>query len=526
MIMLRRTIVCAGICLMTGLSLPQIAHAKTPKQEPQSAPATTRVDKNIAIFNDVFRQLDVNYTDTLNYDMLTETALREMLKKVDPYTVYVPEEKDDDLKRMTTGKYGGIGSTIMQRGDYVYISDPYKGLPAQLNDVRAGDKIISVDGKDCKGKSTQDVSNLLRGKAGTTVRLELERQGEKKHLIREFERKEIKFPTVDYSAMLTDRIGYISFQEFTENSAREFRSAVEELCENQGCKHLIIDLRGNGGGLISEALSIVSIFVPKGTEVVSTKGKVDAASRTYKTTTEPLYPNLPLTVLVDRNSASASEITCGSLQDLKRATLIGEKTFGKGLVQNIRPVVYNGHLKVTTARYYLPSGRCIQGTGIEPDITVSDSAKVNITYELYNKHLFFDYATDYQFAHAELPMPSARINASDTTLTEERKALLEDFEQFLAKKEFTYETETSKYFADVLRFAEQEDLDSAMMADLRTMKERLTTTYHDALWKHADEVLNFLEAEIASRYYYQEGRTCISLRRDKELLRAIKEAEK
>lgn len=513
----------AILLAVAGISI--CTYAKDRKSADQPLPATTRVDKSISIFNDVFRQLDINYTDTLNYELLTEAALHEMLRKVDPYTIYVPEEKDDELKRMTTGKYGGIGSTIMQRGDYVFISDPYKGLPAQLNDVRAGDKIISVDGKDCKGKTTAEVSNMLRGKAGTVVRLELERQGEKKHLIREFERKEIKFPTVDYSAMITDKIGYISFQEFTENSAREFRTAVDEL-SRRGCKHLVIDLRGNGGGLISEALSIVSLFVPKGTEVVSTKGKVDAASRTYKTTTEPLYPDMPLTVLVDRNSASASEITCGALQDLKRATLIGEKTFGKGLVQNIRPVVYNGHLKVTTARYYLPSGRCIQGTGIEPDIKVSDSTKVNITYELYQKHMFFDYATDYQFAHATLPLPVERISPADTTLTAGRKALLEDFEQFLARKEFTYETETSKYFADVLRFAEQEDLDSTMMAELKNMKERLTTNYHDALWKHADEVLSYLEAEIASRYYYQEGRTCISLRRDKELLRAIEEAEK
>jgi len=523
--MIKKTIICAAVCLFAGIGLQSVS-AKTQKQEKAALPATTRVDRSISIFTDVFRQLDINYTDTLNYELLTETALKEMLKKVDPYTVYVPEEKGDDLKRMTTGKYGGIGSTIMQRGDYVYISDPYKDLPAQKNDVRAGDKIISVDGKDCKGKSTQDVPNMLRGKAGTVVRLELEREGEKKHIIREFEREEIKFPTVDYAAMLTDKVGYISFQEFTENSAREFRTAVQDLCDNQGCKSLIIDLRGNGGGLISEALSIVSLFVPKGTEIVSTKGKVESASRTYKTTTEPLYPNLPITVLVDRNSASASEITCGSIQDLKRGTLVGEKTFGKGLVQNIRSVAYNGHLKVTTARYYLPSGRCIQGTGIEPDIKVNDSTKVNITYELYQKHMFFDYATDYARANASYAKPSALINLADTALTAADRELLTGFESFLAKKDFTYETETSKYFADVLRFAEQEDLDSAMMADLKAMKERLTTTYHDALWKHGKEVVNFLEAEIASRYYYQEGRTCISLRRDKELAEAIREAER
>lgn len=505
----------AIVCLLT-LSAVGICLAQ--------APATTRADKSIAIFNDVFRQLDVNYTDTLNYDLLTETAIAEMLKKVDPYTVYVPEDKDEDLKRMTTGKYGGIGSTIMQKDKAIYISEPYEGLPAQLNDVRAGDRIVKVDGKDCEGKSTAEVSAMLRGKANTKVKLELERPGEKKHIIREFERKEIKLPTIEYAAMLSDKVGYISFQEFTENSSKEFRHALEEQLMPAGCQSLIIDLRGNGGGLISEAISILSLFVEKGTEVVSTKGKTEGSTRSYKTTIEPLYPNLPLTILVDEHSASASEITCGALQDLKRGTLVGTKTFGKGLVQSIRTVAFNGHLKVTTARYYLPSGRCIQSTGIEPDIKVEDSTKVNITYELYQKNMFFDFATKYQYTHTDYPKPSPIIPLVDPALTSDQEALLKEFEQFLGEKEFTYETETSKYLADVLRFAEQEDLDSTMMADLKAMKARLTTNYHEALWKHAPEVVNFLESELASRYYYQVGRTAIALRRDKELKAAIKVA--
>lgn len=483
--------------------------------------ATTRIDKSISIFNDVLRQLDMNYTDTLNYDLLTETALSEMLKKVDPYTVYVPESQDEDLKRMTTGKYGGIGAMIMLRGNYVIISDPYEGLPAQVNDVRAGDTILAVDGVDCKGKTTPEVSNLLRGKAGTTVTLSLRRGGEKKPIKKEFLREEIKLPTVPYYAMVTDQIGYIAFSEFTENSSKEFRKALDELSEKEGCQQLIIDLRGNGGGLITEALSIVSNFVDKGTEIVTTKGKTDANSRSYKTTVHPSYKDMPLVILVDDNSASASEITCGSLQDLKRATLIGEKTYGKGLVQNIRPVVYNGHLKVTIARYYLPSGRCIQGTGIEPDIAITDSQKVNICYELYKKNMFFDFATQYAATHPTYPMPSPRINA----VTEGGDTLLAAFEDFLRSRSFTYETETSKYLADLLKFAEQEDLDSAMMADLRGMKERLSMTYHDALIKHKEEVLNFLEGEIVTRYYFQKGSTCIHLRRDKELLRAIEYLE-
>ena len=520
-----RTISIAALVACMAVSSATYARTNKQQQLTEAMPATVRVDKNISIYNDVMRQLDINYTDTLNYDKLTETAINEMLRQVDPYTIYVPESKDEELKRMTTGKYGGIGSTIMQREDYVYISDPYEGLPAQKNDVRAGDKILSVDGVNCKGKTTQEVSNMLRGKANTLVKLELERPGEKKPIKREFMRQEIKFPTIDYAAKLTDNVGYVSFTEFTENSSRELRLAIQQLVDEQGCKSLILDLRGNGGGLINEAINIVSMFVEKSTEVVSTKGKTEGSDRVYKTTTEPIYLNLPLTILVDRNSASASEITCGALQDLSRATLVGEKTFGKGLVQSIRPIVYEGHLKVTTARYYLPSGRCIQGTGIEPDIKLEDSTKVNICYELYQKHMFFDYATEYRLTHAEYPCPSQRISLDKPELTAEEKALLEDFEAFLEKKQFTYETETSKYFADVLRFAEKEDLDSAMMADLQAMKTRLATTYHDALWKHAEEVLSFLQSEIASRYYFQQGRTCIGLRRDTYLMEAIRIAE-
>lgn len=489
------------------------------KMQAQESPATARVDKNIAIFNDVFRQLDINYTDTLNYDQLTESALTEMLRNIDPYTVYVPERENDYLKHMTTGKYGGIGAMIMQRDDKnVYISDPYEGLPAQRNDVRAGDMIVSVDGVDCKGKTTSDVSNLLRGNPNTPVKLVLKREGEKKNLKKEFLREEIKLPTVPYFAMLTNEVGYLQYTEFTENSSKEFRLALDELCQNQGCKKLIIDLRDNGGGLIGEALNILSNFVPKGTEVVSTKGKTAANSRTYKTTIEPAYPNLPLVVLVDRNSASASEITCGALQDLKRATLIGEKTFGKGLVQNIREIVYGGHLKVTTARYYLPSGRCIQGTGIEPDIAVNDSQKVNICYELYKKNMFFDFATEYARQHLTYPRPDQRLDTERPS----QDSLLASFETFLEKKNFTYETETSKYFADVLKFAEQEDLNPAMMEDLKAMKERLTTTYHDALWKNKEQVIYYLEGEIVSRYYFQKGRTCIQLRNDKDVEEALR----
>ena len=508
-----QTIILALLC--SGI-IPMSAAEKSP-----------RVEKNLSIFNDVLRQVDMWYVDTLNYDLLTETAITAMLREIDPYTIYIPERKNETVKMFTTGKYGGIGAIIMQYdSSKVVVSQPYEGLPAQRNEILAGDVILEVDGKKCTNKKTADVSALLRGKAGTTVRIKLQREGVDKPFVKEVVREEIKLPTVPHYAMLNDSVGYLAFSEFTEHSSREFRLALDNLCKEQGCQHLIIDLRGNGGGLISEALTIASFFLPKGTTVVTTKGKLDTSKRNYKTTSDPIYPTLPLTILVDDHSASASEILCGALQDLHRATLIGEKTFGKGLVQNIRKIVHEGNLKVTTAKYYLPSGRCIQGIGIEPDITIpDDSQKVNITYSLYRKHLYFDYATRYHRLHESILPLKTRIDEQ----AEKGKYFaldsldLVDFEQFLQEQNFTYETETSRYFADLLRFAHQEDLDSATVANLEQLKEKLTSDYHSALWKHKDEVLSELESEIASRYFYQTAPTIIALRRDPVLKRAIQE---
>lgn len=536
----------AILCLILCVSL----HA-------QERPATVRVDECITIFNDVMRQVDVNYVDTLNYEDLTETAINAMLRKIDPYTVYYPKKNDRDLRMLTTGKYGGIGSIIQQRKSKVesrktarnsgsktkgsdtldtYIVNPYEGKPAQLAGVQAGDRILSVDGKTTKGLSVSEVSNNLRGEPGTTVVLELEREGVEKPFKVSIVREDIHLEPVSYATTieadtLPYPIGYISFNEFTEGSAQDFSNTLDDLYYNHGAKGLVIDLRGNGGGIVDEAMQIVNLFVDRNTTIVETRGKTARSNNTYQTRNNPRYKELPLVVLVDKNSASASEIVSGALQDLHRATLVGQRTFGKGLVQNVRPIAYGGHVKVTTSKYYLPSGRCIQAIdyserqkghelkrdtagGILPDIVLSDSGKVDITYSLYINHYFFDYATRYHRLHDSIARPEV------FELTDEE---IEDFCRFLDERGFKYETETSKFFEDMIKMAKHEDIDSTTLAQLEALEPVLTPDFRKAIERNKEEVKQLLGAEIVLRYYYQKGQAAYNLRYDKELKRALKE---
>lgn len=503
----------------------------------------SRIDKSLSIFNDVLRQLDINYVDTLNYEDITETAINQMLRKVDPYTVYYPKKKDDDLRMLTTGKYGGIGAIIQLREvknskgkdeTQVIIANPYEGKPAQRNDVLAGDVLVSVDGVSTKDKQISDVSNLLRGVPGTIVKLELLRDGQL--ITREFAREDIHMPPVDYYTAISNQqsaisnpLGYIAFSEFTEGSSTDFKQALDDLVATKQISGLIIDLRGNGGGIIEEAIRIVSNFVPKGTLVVSTKGQIAVSNHTYTTTIDPAYPNLPVVIMVDKNSASAAEIVSGAMQDLKRATLVGQRTFGKGLVQNLRPIAYDGHLKVTTSKYYLPSGRCIQAIdysemqkgnklkkdtagGILPDIVLNDSAKVDVTYALYSKHLFFDYSVRFHRLHDSVASPE-EFEITDTDIA--------DFCKFLEENEFTYETETSKYFHEMIEMAENEDIDSLTIAQLKALEPQLKPSFQEAIQQNKDEVKELLGAEIMERYYFQKGRIAYLLRFDEELKRAV-----
>lgn len=485
-----------------------------PAQQP-----TTRAAEVIDIFADVMRQVDVNYVDTLNYEVLTEAAIGAMLRKIDPYTVYYSKKQDKDLRMLTQGKYGGIGSVIQQRDGATYAVNPYEGKPAQLAGILAGDKILSVDGKKTKGLTVSEVSNNLRGEPGTTVVLEIEREGVEKPFKVSIVREDIHLEPVSYATTLfADSlpypIGYIAFAEFTEGSAQAFTNALDELYYNQGARALVMDLRGNGGGIVEEALQIVNLFVDRDTKVVETRGKIARSNNVYKTRNNPRYKDLPLVILVDKNSASASEIVSGAMKDLGRATLIGQKTFGKGLVQNVRPVAHGGHVKVTTSKYYLPSDSCIQGVGIMPDIVMDDSAKVDICYTLYINHYFFDYATRYHRLHdsiAALP---------DFTVTDE---MIADFCAFLDERKFKYETETSKFFADMIKMAKHEDLDSATIAQLEALEPVLTPDFREAIARNKEEVQHFLGAEIVLRYYYQKGQAAYNIRFDKELKRALKE---
>ena len=493
---------------------------------------TTRIDKNLTIYTDVMRQLDINYVDTLNYDDLIETSINYMLHKVDPYTLYIPKREDDELRRMTQGKYGGVGSIIMYRDSNVYVNELYEGMPAQEAGFLPGDRFIKVDGMDCTGKNTKEVSDKLRGKPGTTIEIVLERDSQL--LTKQVTRRDIHLPAVGYATVVEDSIGYILFNDFTSHSAQEFLTALDGMVQSHGIKRLIIDLRGNGGGIIDEAIQIVGYFVPRDTEVVSTKGKTERSNSTYKTQTSPIFPDMPLVVLVNGQSASASEIVAGALQDLKRATIVGERTFGKGLVQNIRPIAYGGHLKVTTSKYYLPSGRCIQAIdyaerqrghelhrdtagGILPDVVLSDSAKLDITYNLYRDHMFFDYANRYYRQHANI------APAADFQLTDQD---IEDFCQFLKEKNFSYETETGRHLGELIKMAKQEDIDSTLLAELEAFQPRLSEDYRTAIERNRTEVEEMLGGEIVKRYYYHRGYYAYMLRYDKEFKRAIEEVKK
>lgn len=526
------------IYIATLILLPWVAFA-------QSEQKHSRIEKNLSIYNDILRLLDIMYVDTLNYDKLMTTSINSCLNSLDPYTVYIPEEDTEDLTFMTTGTYGGIGALIVQRDEDVMISEPYEGMPAQKAGLKAGDLLLKIDGESARGKSTSEVSAMLRGVPHDKISIVVKRPGEKKNLTFEFEREKIQINPVSYAACVAPGIGYIKLTEFTENAASEFKNGVKDMVNQDQINSLIIDLRDNGGGIIEEAVKILSMFVLKGTEVVSTKGKIPQVETSYKTLTDPLFPDMKVAVLVNRFSASAAEIVAGVFQDLDRGVLIGERTFGKGLVQNIRPLSYGGNLKLTTAKYYIPSGRCIQaidyshrnedgsvgrvpdslttvfltkrgrevrdGGGVSPDIEVKQPEGINICYYLFVENMFFDYATEYCQRHPSI------APAQEFTLTDEDFA---DFEAFLTKKEFTYQTQTASYLESLKDLIKFEQLDSIAANELKALEEIIKPNISEELKRNRKEIEEMLGSEIIKRYYYQKGDIIYTLRTNKDFSEA------
>ena len=503
------------------------------------------LSKNLEIFSSVYKNLQLLYVDDINPGQLVETAINAMLSSLDPYTNYIPEANIEDMKLQVLGQYGGIGALIHQNGDMLYISEPYEGHPADKAGLKAGDRIIEVNGQSTEGKNSSDVSNALRGQAGTKFTLKLERNG--KTFEKELTREEIKIKPIPYYGLIDNAFGYIRLNEFTQTASKDVTDAFQSLkTQKSDMKGIIIDLRGNGGGLLNEAVNIVNLFVDRGQLIVSTKGKVAEKNTYHRTMNSPADLNIPLAVLVDGSSASASEIVAGSVQDLDRGIVIGQRTFGKGLVQNIIPLTYNSQMKITISKYYIPSGRCIQaidyshrdedgnankvpdslktafktkkgrtvydGFGIEPDIEVEGKTAPSIMIGLVQKFLIFQYATKFKDKHSTI------ASASEFEITD---AIYADFKNFLEDKEYDYSTATEKTLEILKTIAERESYINAIQSDIANLEKKLAHDKNEDLDKFREEISQFLKAEILTRYYYQKGRIEGSLKEDADIRKAI-----
>jgi len=508
--------------------------------------------KNMELMDQIYEHLEKYYVDEPQVGHLSKISIDAMLKELDPYTVYYHESNMEDYRMMTTGQYGGIGSLIRKIGDYIYIAEPYEGNPAEKAGFVAGDKILSIDGKNMVGKNSEDVSSSLKGPKGTTIKVEIEREGEGKKTI-SVTRDEIKLADVPYSGMLNDHIGYIKLNSFTQTASEEVKTAFTEL-KSKGMTELVFDLRGNGGGLLIEAVRIVNMFVKKDQIVVTTKGKVTDENRTYLTQEAPMDLEIPLTVLIDDGSASASEIVSGSLQDLDRAVIIGQTSYGKGLVQRTYDLKYGSKMKLTIAKYYTPSGRCVQrleyydkgedekpkeiadsllkifkttngrdvidGRGIEPDVKIEQKDFSRLTSMVYGNNLVFNYATKYHLTHSKI------APAGEFKLTDEE---FNDFKNFVIKDTFTYSTASEERLEKMKEIAVKEGYYEDSKAEYEALLKKVTPSKERDLDKFKEEIKILLENEIISRYYFQKGRAIDAFRNDlfvnkaKEILENKKE---
>ncbi len=504
------------------------------------------IAKNLDIFTTLYRELNANYVDNLNHGELFEEAIVAMLEKLDPYTNFIPESQIEDYKFMTSGQYGGIGALIQQRDNYVIISEPYEGAPAYKAGLRAGDKILEINGKSALNKTSADVSAILKGQPGTSLTLKVERYSEPKPMTFQLVRETVKIKDIPYAGILDNNIGYINLTGFTQNSAQEVNKTFQELQQRTPLTGLIFDLRGNGGGLLNEAVDMVGMFVSQGEIVVSTKGKLKESNQVHKTQHRPLDLSVPIIVLVDRNSASASEIVAGAIQDLDRGVVMGQRTLGKGLVQNVIPLSYNTHLKVTVAKYYIPSGRCIQAidyfhesgqegftvipdslktafktrngrtvwesSGVEPDIDVAPNQYSNLTIALMTNYLVLDYASYFQKNNKTI------APASEFVITDEIYA---DFVKFVRNRDFKYTSRTEQLLLQLKEVSAKEKLQGVLKNEIELLEEEIKKQKENDLELYKNEVKDLLQSEIVTRYYYQQGKVLNSLQNDRLVRKAI-----
>lgn len=506
-----------------------------------------QVSKNLDIFASVFKELNINYVDDVNSSRLIKTGIDAMLSDLDPYTEYVQESDIEDYRmKYVSTQYGGIGASVVTRNGKVLITEPFEGFPAAKADLRAGDEILEINGTPLKGKDSEQVSQMLKGPKGTPVTLMVVRGDNARPFEKKIVREEIRQPNVSYYGMLANNVGYIKLDKFLENSGGEVRDALVELRKNK-LNGLILDLRYNGGGILQEAVKIVNLFVEKDIVVVVQKGRNREKTIHYKTTGSPLEPTLPLAILINSRSASASEIVAGSLQDLDRAVVVGQRSFGKGLVQQTFNLPYNSLVKVTVAKYYTPSGRCIQaldythrtadgnvekvadsliteyktkagrsvydGSGVYPDIYVKPVRYSQITQVLANKYFIFNYANRYRNTRESI------ASSKEFRFTDADYA---DFVQYLADKDFNYSTRTEKILNDLKTEAEKEQKMDGIQSEYDLLKSRISLNKKNDLQQFKEEVRRVLEGEIISRYYFDEGRLENSFKYDDDLSKALK----
>jgi carboxyl-terminal processing protease len=501
------------------------------------------INKQLEIFANVYREVNVNYVDETHPEELMEDAIGNMLKNLDPYTVHIAASDIENYRMMQTGQYGGIGATIMKYKEYCVITSPKKGFPADKAGLKSGDLLIAAEGKDMKDKSPDELSSLLKGSPGTTIDITIERDGERKTLT--LIREDIQLPSVPYFGMLNDETGYITLSSFTDKASKEISEALHQLKAEYDVKSLVLDLRSNPGGLLSEAINVSNIFLDKGVKVVETRGRTEETNRAYRTLKAPIDNEIPLVVLINDRSASASEIVAGTMQDLDRGVVMGQQSFGKGLVQQTKPLSYGSQIKITIAKYYTPSGRCVQainyaerdesgkvkrlpdslrtefktaggrtvldGAGVDPDINLESKEYPHILMSLVRNHLVFEYVNLFEKQNPEI------TSAKEFRLTDKD---YDNFVKFLTDKEYHYDTDTEKMYT-VLRKVSEDEAYEGIDKELKALKSAIAKSKSDDLMKYKPIISNYIEGEIIERYYYESGRIEHEVFTDEEVSAAL-----